>query len=95
MVLTTFFLKKSRGKSNFLYCIQNDFPPHTFDRPNYLVRYSSRGKPYYMYGPRKIETVSKRPHIVVLHDFITPGEAKEIIDFASPNLKRSAMVGNK
>ena len=55
--------------------------------------YESRGKPYYMYGPRKIETVSLRPHIVVIHDFITLTETKEIVQFASPKLIRSAMVG--
>ncbi len=58
-----------------------------------MCRYESRGNPYYIYGPRKIETVSLRPHIAVLHEFITPSESKEIVDFASPKLMRSSMVG--
>ncbi len=39
-------------------------------------RYDSRGKAYYRYGPRKIETVSHTPHIVLLHDFIMPSESR-------------------
>ncbi len=58
-----------------------------------MCKYDTRGKAYYMYGPRKIEIVSHRPHIAVLHDFITDSESAEIIKHASPNLKRSAMVG--
>ncbi len=56
-------------------------------------RYDSRGKAYYAYGPRKIETVSLRPHIALIHDFITDGEAESLIATASPKLKRSQMVG--
>jgi prolyl 4-hydroxylase len=58
-------------------------------------RYESKGKPYYIYGPRKIEVVSLRPHIALLHDFITNGESDELKATAAPKLKRSQMVGNK
>ena len=56
-------------------------------------KYDHRNKPYYIYGPQKIEVVSLRPHIVILYDFITDGEAKEYIEMAGPQLKRSLMVG--
>ncbi|CAB4062470.1 P4HA [Lepeophtheirus salmonis] len=58
-------------------------------------RYEHRGLPYYRYGPHKIETVSLRPHIVIIHDFISDEITKEFINSASPNLKRSAMRGFK
>jgi hypothetical protein len=34
---------------------------------NLYCKYSHRNKPYYMYGPRKIEVVSLEPHIAVVH----------------------------
>ena len=58
-------------------------------------RYESRGKPYYVYGPRKLETVSLRPHIVLLHEFITGSECDGLVGAASPKLRRSQMVGSK
>lgn len=58
-------------------------------------RYESRGKPYYVYGPRKLETVSLRPHIVLLHEFITDSECDGLVKTAAPKLKRSQMVGSK
>lgn len=30
-------------------------------------KYSNRNKPYYMYGPRKVEVVSLEPHIAIIH----------------------------
>ena len=62
---------------------------------NLYCKYDHRNKAYERYGPRKIEVVSLRPHIVILHDFITNGETKMIIDKAAPQLKRSQMVGTK
>lgn len=58
-------------------------------------KYEHRNKPYYMYGPRKVEIVSLRPYIAVLHEFITPSESEEIISKSIPKLKRSQMVGNR
>lgn len=56
-------------------------------------KYESRGKAYYRYGPRKVEIMSLRPYIAVVHEFITDGETEEIIATASPKLQRSQMVG--
>ena len=56
-------------------------------------KYESRGKAYYRYGPRKVEIMSFRPYIAVIHDFITDGETQQMIEKASPKLKRSQMVG--
>ncbi|TRY78772.1 hypothetical protein TCAL_01746 [Tigriopus californicus] len=58
-------------------------------------KYEHRNKPYYMYGPRKIEIVSLKPYIAVLHEFITPSESEEIISKSTPKLKRSQMVGQR
>ena len=68
-------------------------PPKT--TKDLQCKYESRGKPYYTYGPRKVEVVNLDPYIAVVHDFITNGEIKEFIKVASPKLKRSQMVGNK
>jgi len=56
-------------------------------------KYESKNKPYYMYGPRKVEVVSLSPHIAVLHDFIMESEIKEMKSIAMPILKRSSTVG--
>ena len=45
------------------------------------------------YGPRKVEVVSLEPRIVVLHEFITDGEAAEMIKHAAPRLRRSEVIG--
>lgn len=58
-----------------------------------FCKYEHRGKAYYRYGPRKIEVVSLRPYIAVMHDFITDAETQAYIAEASPRLKRSQMVG--
>ncbi|QQP49618.1 Prolyl 4-hydroxylase subunit alpha-2 [Caligus rogercresseyi] len=58
-------------------------------------RYEDRGLPYYRYGPHKLETVSLRPRIVVVHDFIVDSVSREFIRAASPGLRRSSMQGNK
>ena len=58
-------------------------------------KYESKGKPYYIYGPRKVEVVNYEPYIAMVHDFIQPSEIKHMIDVASPKLKRSQMVGSK
>jgi len=59
-----------------------------------FCKYESRGKPYYVYGPRKVEVVNLQPYIAVIHDFITDSEANGLIKKAAPKLKRSQMVGN-
>ena len=66
-------------------------PPKT--TKDLICKYESRGKPYYTYGPRKVEIVNYDPYIAVVHDFITESEIKEFIKIASPKLKRSSMVG--
>ena len=74
-------------------CRSIDLRPPQVTKDLYC-KYESRGKPYYTYGPRKVEIVSFSPYIAVLHDFITESEIKSFIDVASPKLKRSQMVGN-
>ena len=56
-------------------------------------KYSHQNKPYYIYGPRKVEVVSHQPYVAVIHNFITDSETKEMIATASPRLRRSQMVG--
>jgi len=58
-----------------------------------FCKYESRGKPYYVYGPRKVEVVNLSPYIAVVHEFITESEADAIVKRAAPDLKRSQMVG--
>ena len=65
-------------------------PPKT--TKDLYCKYETRNKPYYMYGPRKVEIVNFDPYIAVLHEFITHSEIDEFIKIASPKLKRSSMV---
>ena len=44
------------------------------------------------YGPMKIEIVSLKPYIAVIHNFITNWEIEESIEKAKNNLKRSAVA---
>lgn len=60
---------------------------------NLFCKYETRGKAYYRYGPMKVEIMSFRPYIAVMHEFITDSETDEMIAKASPKLKRSQMVG--
>ena len=49
-------------------------------------KYESMGMAYYAYGPRKVEVVSLRPYIAVIHEFITDSETKMMIDVSCFNL---------
>ena len=42
-------------------------------------KYETMGMPYYTYGPRKVEVVSLRPYIAVIHEFITDSETDMLI----------------
>ena len=44
------------------------------------------------YGPRKIEIVSLKPYIAVMHNFITNSESEQLISKAGPKLRRSSIV---
>ena len=44
------------------------------------------------YGPMKIEIVSLKPYIAVIHNFINNLEVEELISKAKKNLKRSAVA---
>jgi len=55
-------------------------------------KYEHRNKPYYIYGPRKIEIVSLKPYIAVMHNFITNSESEQLISKAGPKLRRSGIV---
>ena len=44
------------------------------------------------YGPRKIEIVSLKPYIAVMHNFITNSESEQLISKAGPKLRRSGIV---
>lgn len=74
-------------------CRGDDLRPPKVTKDLYC-KYESRNKPYYRYGPRKVEIVSHDPYIAVLHEFITDSEIKEYIKVAAPKLKRSVMVGS-
>jgi hypothetical protein len=75
-------------------CRSNDLRPESVTSKLYC-KYESKGKPYYIYGPQKVEVVSLEPHIVVLHNFIMDGESKAIIASAAPRLKRSQVSRKK
>jgi prolyl 4-hydroxylase len=75
-------------------CRGNDLRPPKVTKDLYC-KYENRNKGYYMYGPRKVEIVSFEPHIAVIHDFITDGEIKAILELAAPKLKRSGMLGSQ
>jgi len=66
-------------------------PPKT--TKDLICKYETRGKPYYTYGPRKVEIVNYDPYIAIVHEFITESEIHEFIKIAAPKLKRSSMVG--
>ena len=58
-----------------------------------FCKYSKGNHPTYEFGPLKVEVVSLEPYIVIIHNFIHDKEAKKIIERASPELRRSEMVG--
>ena len=43
----------------------------------------------------KVEIVSLRPYITIIHNFILESEADEIVTRGTPDLRRSEMVGKK
>merc|ERR1711962_153140 len=59
-----------------------------------FCKYFSGYHPMYRIGPLKLEVVSLRPYIVLIHQFIHNSEIREIIGTATPRLRRSEMVGN-
>ena len=56
-------------------------------------KYSTGYHPTYKIGPIKVEIVSLRPYIVVIHDFIHDSEINDVIKTATPRLRRSEMIG--
>ena len=56
-------------------------------------KYSKGNHPTYEIGPLKVEVVSLRPYIVVIHNFIYDSEAEQVISEAAPQMRRSEMVG--
>ena len=55
-------------------------------------KYETRNKPFYMYGPRKVEIVSLEPYITVIHEFIQESEMKDMKKIAGPLLKRDELT---
>ena len=58
-----------------------------------FCKFSKGNHPTYEMGPLKVEIISLRPYVVVIHNFILDTEAEEIKAKAEPSLRRSEMVG--
>merc|ERR1719228_3232344 len=58
-------------------------------------KYSKGSHATFTIGPLKVEIVSLRPYITVIHNFILDSEADEIIARSIPDLRWSEMVGKR
>jgi len=61
---------------------------------NLICWYEGRKNPLLMLRPIKVEMVWRKPRIVIFRDLVSPSEAKQIKDVATPRLQR-ATVFNK
>jgi len=56
---------------------------------NLKCRIKTTGNPYLTISPMKIEEESLDPHIVVVHDFLTPNQTDHLINLGKPKLHTS------
>ena len=74
-------------------CRGRDIRPAAITSALYC-RYSRGHHPVYTIGPLKLEVISLRPYIVMIHDFILDSEIRQVIAGATPRLRRSEMIGH-
>merc|ERR1740137_359492 len=85
------------GQEKYQYmelCKGRDLRPVSVTSQLYC-KYSTGAHATFTIGPLKVEIVSLRPYITVIHNFILDSEAEEIITRGSPDLRRSEMVGKQ
>jgi len=88
-------LKTGQEKYQYMeLCKGRDLRPVNVTSQLYC-KYSKGNHHTFTIGPLKVEIVSLKPYITIIHNFITDSETNEIIKRASPQLRRSEMVGKQ
>ena len=68
-------------------CRGNDLRPVSVTS-QLFCKYEHNGRRAYLIGPQRVEVVSLRPYIALLHNFIHDDESKEMVKVSAPKLKR-------
>jgi len=88
-------LKPGQEKYQYMeLCKGRDLRPVSVTSQLYC-KYSKGAHATFTIGPLKVEIVSLRPYITIIHNFILDSEADEIVTRSTPDLRRSEMVGKK